>query len=39
MQLLQIDTIHLVARSPYRVLYSRLGHYPARCVNEGLARS
>jgi len=25
MQLLQIDTIHVVARSPYLVLFSRLG--------------
>jgi uncharacterized protein YcaQ len=28
MQLLQIDTIHVVARSPYLVLFSRLGAYP-----------
>jgi hypothetical protein len=27
MQLLQIDTIHVVARSPYFVLFSRLGAY------------
>ncbi|WP_394838765.1 winged helix DNA-binding domain-containing protein [Pendulispora rubella] len=27
MQLLQIDTIHVVARSPYLVLFSRLGDY------------
>lgn len=27
MQLLQIDTIHVVARSPYLVLFSRLGMY------------
>lgn len=27
MRLLQIDTIHVVARSPYLVLYSRLGDY------------
>ena len=27
MQLLQIDTIHVVARSPYLVLFSRLGAY------------
>ena len=26
--LVQIDTIHVVARSPYLVLYSRLGAYP-----------
>lgn len=29
MELLQIDTIHVVARSPYFVLYSRLGAYPS----------
>ncbi len=28
MQLLQIDTIHVVARSPYLVLFSRVGSYP-----------
>lgn len=28
MALLQIDTIHVVARSPYLVLFSRLGEYP-----------
>ena len=28
MGLLQIDTIHVVARSPYLVLFSRLGDYP-----------
>jgi uncharacterized protein YcaQ len=28
MQLLQIDTIQVVARSPYLVLFSRLGAYP-----------
>lgn len=28
MQLLQIDTIHVVARSPYLVLFSRVGAYP-----------
>lgn len=28
MSLLQIDTINIVARSPYLVLFSRLGSYP-----------
>lgn len=37
MQLLQIDTIHVVARSPYLVLYSRLGAYPPRWLDEALA--
>lgn len=38
MQLLQIDTIHVVARSPYLVLFSRLGSYPAHWLDEALAR-
>jgi len=38
MQLLQIDTIHVVARSPYLVLFSRLGSYPAQWLDEALAR-
>ena len=29
MSLLQIDTINVVARSPYLVLFSRLGAYPS----------
>ena len=37
MQLLQIDTIHVVARSPYLVLYSRLGAYPPIWLEELLA--
>lgn len=37
MQLLQIDTIHVVARSPYLVLFSRLGHYPAAWLDALLA--
>ena len=38
MRLLQIDTIHVVARSPYLVLFSRLGHYETRWLDELLAR-
>jgi len=38
MQLLQIDTIQVVARSPYLVLFSRLGAYPAPWLDEALAR-
>jgi len=34
MQLLQIDTIHVVARSPYLVLFSRLGGYPPGWLDE-----
>ncbi len=37
MQLLQIDTIHVVARSPYLVLFSRLGSYPAPWLDQALA--
>lgn len=37
MRLLQIDTIHVVARSPYLVLQSRLGDYPAEWLDEALA--
>ncbi len=37
MGLLQIDTIHVVARSPYLVLWSRLGEYPPAWLDELLA--
>ncbi len=37
MQLLQIDTIHVVARSPYVVLFSRLGSYPTEWLDQALA--
>lgn len=37
MSLLQIDTINIVARSPYLVLFSRLGHYPPQWLDEALA--
>lgn len=38
MQLLQIDTIHVVARSPYLVLHSRLGHYAQKWLDQALAK-
>ncbi|WP_394849236.1 winged helix DNA-binding domain-containing protein [Pendulispora brunnea] len=37
MQLLQIDTIHVVARSPYLVLFSRLGDYQPAWLEALLA--
>jgi uncharacterized protein len=37
MNVLQIDTISVVARSPYFVLFSRLGHYDPRWLDELLA--
>lgn len=37
MGVLQIDTIHVVARSPYLVLWSRLGDYETRWLDELLA--
>jgi uncharacterized protein len=36
MRLLQIDSIHVVARSPYLVLHSRLGDYPQTWLEEAL---
>ena len=38
MRLLQIDTIHVVARSPYLVLHSRLGDYEQAWLDEALAQ-
>jgi uncharacterized protein YcaQ len=38
MRLLQIDTIHVVSRSPYLVLFSRLGSYERRWLDDLLAR-
>ena len=37
MGVLQIDTINVVARSPYLVLWSRLGHYDPHWLNELLS--
>jgi uncharacterized protein YcaQ len=37
MRVLQIDTIHVVARSPYLVLFSRLGAYRPHWLDELLA--
>ncbi len=37
MRVLQIDTIHVVARSPYLVLFSRLGSYATRWLDDLLA--
>lgn len=39
MALLQIDTIHVVARSPYLVLHARLGDYPTPWLDEALAQA
>jgi len=38
MGVLQIDTIHVVARSPYLVLWSRLGDYPQAWLEQLLAQ-
>lgn len=38
MSLLQIDTINVVARSPYLVLFSRLGAYPQTWLDDALSR-
>jgi uncharacterized protein YcaQ len=38
MGLLQIDTINVVARSPYMVLFSRLGAYRIEWLDESLAK-
>jgi uncharacterized protein len=37
MHILQIDTINVIARSPYLVLWSRLGHYDPRWLEDLLA--
>ena len=38
MSLLQIDTINIVARSPYLVLFSRLGAYQPQWLDNALSR-
>ncbi len=38
MALLQIDTIHVVNRSPYLVLFARLGNYPPVWLEDALAQ-
>lgn len=38
MGVLQIDTIHVVARSPYLVLWSRLGDYPQAWLEQLLGQ-
>lgn len=39
MHVLQIDTIHVIARSPYLVLWSRLGDYPNHWLDELLTET
>ena len=39
MRVLQIDTINVVARSPYLVLFSRLGAYKSQWLDELLAEA
>ena len=39
MRLLQIDTIHIVARSPYLVLFSRISDYPMQWLDKALERA
>jgi len=39
MQMLQIDTINVVERSPYVVLFSRLGSYPVAWLMEHLEKA
>jgi uncharacterized protein len=38
MKQLQIDTISVVNRSPYLVMYARLGHYPTHWLDQALER-
>lgn len=38
MRLLQIDTIQVIARSPYLVLHARLGAFPMAWLDEALAQ-
>jgi Uncharacterized protein conserved in bacteria len=38
MHLLQIDSIHVVARSPYLVLHARLGRYEPAWLDDALAQ-